>query len=851
MIVVIHASRMKSTLFPLRAKALCRTCQRGLLALLHPLTLLLLAFTCNTLLWAAVTNLGNPPDEFSHFDYIRHLAINHTLPIYGETRYIHIQALQAHASLPPLYYLLGTPLQMALSNATVTEQMLALRGLSVLLGAITVALVYMLGQTIAPTRPAFAFAVAALVGFNPMFTYLCAAINSDNLVNLIYVALLLQLAYGLRQNQPSRKWLIGLGAILGAGLITKQTIFIGVLVSGLVILFLAWRPRSRFLSTLLSYGFWVSSTAFLISGWYFARNWMLYGNPTGLPAGTRPDIYPTHPYRAVGSLWEMVFATKSQFVPFLRGVFHGYWGVFDHYEIWMPPQIYKVMTWLLVGGLIGAAIWGARSWSHRHDELTRQRLLLALIGGLILALTFAAVVYLSYWIDPQPQGRYLFAALAPLSVAIVGGWEQLAGLLRVRWLVAPLIVVLVLTVNLVALFCVLAPAHHERYLGKLLATRVESGETYGQNNRYVPRLPVGPERTLRPVFDASPIQVSFVAQQADVERLEMLLNVPAGVHGPLIWRLGQQGTTDDLLAAIVRQPLAGPAYYSMNVSSFRFTAGGAYTLKLEAPGTTVQRPLLTTLSDNDAAGKGGAKELGLQVVYRLGSNKQTLLRADYFQLSDTPTSVRGRIQRLLYPLDLLLLLALAATALAPLLIRPWRIAIALPVLGLMLVTLLLAPRNSGMFLPTYDVAPASDLSYKLSSASTPVYQGFHDVADCNVIYGWAWDANRPDNPIDVDIYDGATRVTTISANIFRSDLLQAGVGNGYHGFTYAVDGLLKNGQPHSIRVRFAGTNVDLSNTPKSITCGTVAVSINVNLAPPSDPSPRPQAGQQADPRGDR
>src|SRR6266404_6356723 len=218
---------MKDRLSFISAK-LGRTSQRGLLILLHPLTVLLLAFTFNTLLWAAVTNLGNPPDEFSHFDYIRHLAITHTLPIYGETRYIHTQSLQAHANSPPLYYLLATPLEMALSSSTVTQQMLAIRGLSVLLGAMTVALVYMLGRMLAPTRPSFAVAAAVLVGFNPMFTHLCAAINSDNLINLIYSALFLLLAYGLRQRQPDKRWLISLGALLGAGLITKQTMVIGV-----------------------------------------------------------------------------------------------------------------------------------------------------------------------------------------------------------------------------------------------------------------------------------------------------------------------------------------------------------------------------------------------------------------------------------------------------------------------------------------------------------------------------------------------------------------------------------------------------------------------------------------------
>jgi len=594
----------------------------------HPLTLLLVAFICNTLLWAAVTNIGHPPDEFSHFDYVCHLATNHALPIYGKTLNIHTPGLQTHASLPPLYYLLGTPFQMALSNRTITEQMLALRALSVLLGAITITLAYMFGRTLSPTRPPFAFAVATLVGFNPMFTYFCAAINSDNLINLIYAALLLLLAYGLRQQQPSRRWLIGLGALLGAGLITKQTIAMGVFVSALVIVYLAWKQRTRFLLTVTRYAFWTSSTALLISGWYFVRNWFLYGSPSGMFTGPRLDSYSAHPYQAAGSLWQMIFATRSEFAArseltqFLPTVLRSFWGIFDHLEILMPQRLYNVMTWMLMGGLLGAAFWVARAYRHRHDSLTRYRLLVAGVGGLILILTFTGLLSLSYFIDYQPQGRYLFAALTPVSVAIVAGWEQLAKLLRARWLVAPLIVVLVLIVNVLALVCALAPAQHDRYLGQMMSYKSNA--------------------SVRTVYDTSPAQASFVAQHSEIKRLEMLINSPPGVQGPLICRLGQQGTTDDLLAAVVQQPLAGPACYGIDVSSCRFTAGGTYTLKLEAPNITAQQPVLAALPTDDASGDQSAADLKLKIVYPGIFSRQTLSRADYLPRKSPTASLPAR-----------------------------------------------------------------------------------------------------------------------------------------------------------------------------------------------------------------
>ncbi|MFY9573627.1 MAG: hypothetical protein WAV20_19690 [Blastocatellia bacterium] len=107
---------------------------------------------------------------------------------------------------------------------------------------------------------------------------------------------------------------------------------------------------------------------------------------------------------------------------------------------------------------------------------------------------------------------------------------------------------------------------------------------------------------------------------------------------------------------------------------------------------------------------------------------------------------------------------------------------------------------------------------KTVNCSVAAFEGFHDAANCPEISGWAWDANQPNTPISVDIYSDNVLVTTVSANQFRQDLLNAGKGNGSHGFTFVTPASLKNGQPHSIRVKFAGTNTDLGNTPKGITC---------------------------------
>ena len=105
-----------------------------------------------------------------------------------------------------------------------------------------------------------------------------------------------------------------------------------------------------------------------------------------------------------------------------------------------------------------------------------------------------------------------------------------------------------------------------------------------------------------------------------------------------------------------------------------------------------------------------------------------------------------------------------------------------------------------------------------NAGGPPAYEGYHDITNCSSINGWAWDMHRPDEPVKIEIYEGDTLLATVTADLFRKDLLDAHKGNGKHGFSYPVPPRLKDGKQHSIREKFAGANIDLQFTPKTITC---------------------------------
>ncbi|MEK6282008.1 MAG: hypothetical protein AABN95_16765 [Acidobacteriota bacterium] len=100
----------------------------------------------------------------------------------------------------------------------------------------------------------------------------------------------------------------------------------------------------------------------------------------------------------------------------------------------------------------------------------------------------------------------------------------------------------------------------------------------------------------------------------------------------------------------------------------------------------------------------------------------------------------------------------------------------------------------------------------------PAYEGYHDITNCNAITGWAWDMNRPNDPVKIDLYDGDRKMATVTADAFRQDLLDAKKGNGKHGFSYPTPPQLKDEKPHMIKMKFAGTEVELQFTNKVINC---------------------------------
>ncbi len=92
-------------------------------------------------------------------------------------------------------------------------------------------------------------------------------------------------------------------------------------------------------------------------------------------------------------------------------------------------------------------------------------------------------------------------------------------------------------------------------------------------------------------------------------------------------------------------------------------------------------------------------------------------------------------------------------------------------------------------------------------------QGHLETATCDAVKGWAWDNGNPSSRIQLDIYSGKVKLTTLTAKLSRTDLKNAGKGDGLYGFAYVPPKTIRNAATHKISVRYKGTANELTGSP--------------------------------------
>ncbi len=407
--------------------------------------MILVAFVALALIYARATPPLEASDELWHVGMVDALADTGSLPVQVpgvET------AWEQEGSQPPLYYLLAAGLvagidrddfdalrqpnphaRAGVPGASDNKNLVlhdtphpslqgaalavyVLRCLGILLSCVTVAAVYFTAGELSP-NPIVAALAAGLTALNPMFLFISASVNNDNLVTALNSLILWQTLVMLRQGFSTRRS-FALAALLALASLSKLSALVLIPVVGLAALWVASRSRDGRGFTCLILLIAVAWAG--LAGWWYLRNVTLYGELFGTRAmvavaGPRTDGF-----------------TLQTLIDEFEGFRVGYWGWFGAVNITAAPLYYRVMDAVVVIALAGLALYG---WQAR-----RQAQMLVRIGLLALVIALGSVALIGWTAQTYAsQGRLLFPYLAAISPLLALGLERVFRVVRLpEWI---------------------------------------------------------------------------------------------------------------------------------------------------------------------------------------------------------------------------------------------------------------------------------------------------------------------------------------------------------------------------------------------------------------------------------
>ncbi len=463
-----------------------------------PIVLILAAFIVLGITYSVVTPIFEASDELWHYLFVKHLADGNSLPVQDASIN---QPWRQEGSQPPLYYALGAlatfwidtddayegggkPRYPPLlwynphvdngvltadgnTNLVVHSQQEAfpwhgtalavhlIRFLSVLLGATTVLLTYLLAVEIFPGRRYLALGASAVNAFTPMFLFISGAVNNDNLVvPLCSLALLMMVRIANRKSQiANRNWVLDirywiLGFVLGLAALTKESALGLLPLALLAVAIRIWHqhcdaPLLRRFGLVIGHWSLVILPALAISGWWYWRNWRLYDDPLGLNVFL--DILGRrHPTATLRQLWGE-----------REGFAMSYWGLFGGVNVPLDAWVYRLLNLLAVAAALGVIAFLIR-------KLIQDRLRPEAWVAVAILLAWPTVVFVSLirwalqtW---SSQGRLVFSAISAISILLFLGLSQFVPRRYTKMLVC-LVGGMMFVIAAIAPFRYIAPAY--------------------------------------------------------------------------------------------------------------------------------------------------------------------------------------------------------------------------------------------------------------------------------------------------------------------------------------------------------------------------------------------------------
>jgi hypothetical protein len=299
------------------------------------------------------------------------------------------------------------------------------------MAALTVLCIYMFLRELMPGTP-WAWTVGALVvAFQPMFCFIGAGVQGDNLLFLASAATFLWLARAFRRGLTTRRAAL-IGGATVVGVLAKLT-FIALLPGiALALALLAWRAwpsdRRQALRSVAVAGAIVvipvlAYAVLNTSVWH--RGGVTAGGVTGATTSTSAAGKIVNFRETLDYIWQLYLPRlpfmyrEFSYYPLLTTWLDGIVGAFGWVDYAFPQWVYSVAHWLFAGLGVLALVGIVRMRTAIRPWLGMAACFAVMAVGLFAAIGDAGIHYRATTGNVFEQARYLFPLLAFYALFMV------------------------------------------------------------------------------------------------------------------------------------------------------------------------------------------------------------------------------------------------------------------------------------------------------------------------------------------------------------------------------------------------------------------------------------------------
>lgn len=371
------------------------------------------------------------PDEYMRYEIPEYIHIHHSLPAGYEEEIRDETWGFSYGFTPYLPSILAAGMMdlVSIFSGSTTALIIASRFISVLAMVASVWLAFRIGDILFPSLKNKLF-YAFCIGLLPQAVFLAAYLNNDAFALFTAMLILYAWLYGKENHWNIRSCiLLAVGIALCA--LTYYNAYGWILCSVIYYFGSIWFDSSidHKWKHAISHGCLIAAAAFLLAGWFFIRNAVLYqGDFLGMDTMyAYGELYGYEGYkpsnRQLFAAAGLPFYSMLLMTDWVESTVRSFFAVFGYMDVEAAELFYVLYCIISILGAASFIIGICRK--IRKKQAKAEELLLYGCCMICMLIPIILSIRYSYAIDYQPQGRYIMSGLPAFALLLVRGYQSL------------------------------------------------------------------------------------------------------------------------------------------------------------------------------------------------------------------------------------------------------------------------------------------------------------------------------------------------------------------------------------------------------------------------------------------